>query len=340
MKRLVIRCATALLAGAVLAATAAAQSAPAKPLQLMQTVAMPGVEGRIDHMAVDLKGKRLIVAALATDRVDVYDLAGGKALTHLNVKQPAGVAYLADMNLIVAESEGDNNCQFFDGESYKLVTTVDALPHADNVRYDAGTKRLYVGYGDGGDSGMGIIDAKLRVGLGDINLEGHPEAFSLEAGGGRRIYVAVNASGGSHVAVLDTSKRRVMEKWTIPGVQAFYAVAFDEADHRLFVASRNPPKMSVFDTQSGKVLMSLDGPADADDISYDAAHKRVYMVGGEGVVSVFQQLDADHYQLLAKVPTARGAKTALWVPEMNRLFVAVPRRGQKSAEVQAYEPEP
>jgi hypothetical protein len=181
---------------------------------------------------------------------------------------------------------------------------------------------------------------RSRVAINDVPLDGHPEAFEVERGGGRKIYAAVNSSGGSHVAVIDTSKRRVMEKWTVPGVQGFYSVALDETNHRLFVAARNGPKMSVLDMQSGKVIVSLDGPADSDDISFDAANKRIYMVGGEGLVSVYQQQDADHYSLLGKTPTARGAKTALWVPELNRLFVAVPRRGTRAAEVQAYEPQP
>jgi hypothetical protein len=294
----------------------------------------------MDHMTVDVAGKRLMLSALASDSVEVLDLASGKELGRLSVKEPSGIVYVPEYKAIFVSSEGDNAVQIFDGDSYKLVQTVEKLKHADNLRFEARTRRVYVGYGDDAtDSGLGIIDGEYRTAIGEIPLEAHPESFSVErSGGSRRIYINVPDAG--HIAVVDSGRRRVMAKWTLPGVREFYPMALDEAGGRLFIGSRNPPKLVVLDTKSGEIVAKVDGPADADDLFYDPARKRLYMTGGEGVVVVYQQQDPDHYQQIARITTARGAKTSLFVPEMNRLFVAIPRSGQHPAAIQVYEAQP
>jgi len=198
------------------------------------------------------------------------------------------------------------------------------------VRYDASTAQLYVGYGDGA---LGIVDARDGKLVGKVKLAGHPESFQLETAGAR---VFVNVPNAKQIAVVDRLTRRVVTIWALPEARANFPMDLDEADHRLFVGLRRPAQLRVFDTESGKVVASLDCAGDADDLFYDRERKQIYLSGGEGFVDVFAQRDADHYALRTRLPTAVGARASLLVPPMRRLYLAVPRRGAQGAEIRAY----
>jgi DNA-binding beta-propeller fold protein YncE len=309
------------------------------PLKLVQTIMLPGVEGRMDHMSVDPVGKRLFASGLANGTVEVVDLAAGKRVhTITGVKEPEGILYLPDMDLLyVADGEG-GAVHAFDGKSYKLLHTAGSIPHADNLRYDQTAQRVYVGFGDGADAGIGIIDAKESSLIGVINLEGHPESYQFEKMGGRRMFVNVPTAG--HIAVVETGKRRVIAKWPVTTVKSFYPMALDEVNQRVLIGSRRPAKLVAFDAKSGQLTASVDGAVDTDDLFYDAKQKQLYMSGGDGFVSVFNQRDADHYELKAKIPTGAGARISLFAPDLNRLYVAVPRRGSADARILVFELQP
>jgi len=333
------------LLGAVLVCLVAARSQePPQPLKLVQKIAMPGVQGRIDHMSVDLKGKRLFMAGLGNQTVEVIDLAAGKQLhTITGLAEPQAVLYVPESNLIfVADGEQDS-CKIYDGTSYALIHTEPSLNDADNVRYDAASAGTYgyglvhVGYGMGNESGLRALDSRSGKPMFDIPLEGHPESFQFEKSTGRAF---VNVPTAGHIAVLNTGKRRVIDKWPVQGFKPFYPMALDEKNQRLFIGSRNPPALVVFDTKSGRMVASVEGVDHTDDLFYDATRKRLYMSGGDGTIGVFEQRDPDHYVLLAKVPSVPGASTSFFVPEFNRLYVsATPYAGQP-AQILVYEAQP
>jgi DNA-binding beta-propeller fold protein YncE len=319
-----------LIAFSVTMVDARAEESP--PLRLMQTIALPNVEGRIDHMAVDVKGQRLFIAALGNDTVEVLDLRSGKDIRSIRVfHEPQGVGFIHDFNKIFVANGKSGACDILDSSSFKRVKSVKFSDDADNVRYDAAAHRVYVGYGSGG---LGIIDAETGDQLGVIKLEGHPESFQLEKSG-RRIFV--NIPEAQKIAVVDREKGAVTSAWPTSGARDNFPMALDETRHRLFVGFRKPAKLFIFDTESGKIVANLDSPGDADDIFYDEARGQIYISGGDGFVSVVQQQDADHYKTVAKISTAPGARTSFWVPELNRLYVAVPHRGAQRAEVRVYE---
>ncbi len=304
------------------------------PLRFVHAIPLPNVEGRIDHFAVDLKGRRLFVAALGNNTVEVIDLkTGNRDHTITGVREPQGVGFIPESNrLFVANAKG-GACDVFDGASLKRMKSVKFSDDADNVRYDAAAGRVYVGYGDGA---LGVVDAASGERVGDIKLDGHPESFQLEKNGPR---IFVNIPTARKIAVVNRTKLAVVASWPVEARDNF-PMALDEEHHRLFVGFRKPAKLSVFDIQTGKVVASLDSPGDADDIFYDSARRRVYFSGGEGSIGIFQQRDAHHYEPVAKIPTAAGARTALFVPEVNRLYLAVPQRGDQRAEVRVYEAQP
>src|SRR2546426_1730086 len=312
-----------------------AEAQDATPLRLVQTFPLPNVEGRIDHMAVDLKGQRLFIAALGNNTVEVLDLHAGKRIRSITgLHEPQGVGFVSEFNKLFVANAKTGACDILDGESLKLIKSVNFSDDADNVRYDTKSRRVYVGYGSGG---LGIINAATGDQLDAIKLDGHPESFQLEKSGPR---IFVNIPTSQKIVVVDREKRAATMTWPTSGATANFPMALDETHHRLFVGFRKPAKIIVFDTEAGKVVADLDSAGDADDIFYDSSRRRVYISGGEGFLSIFQQDDPDHYRAMTKIPTATGARTSLFVPELNRLYLAVPHRGTQRAEVRVYEAQP
>jgi DNA-binding beta-propeller fold protein YncE len=305
------------------------------PLRLVQTIPLPNVEGRIDHMAVDLKGERLFVAALGNNTVEVLDLRAGKRIHSITgLHEPQGVGFIPEFNKIYVANAKSGACDVFDASSFKVIKSAKFSDDADNIRYDAAARRVYVGYGSGG---LGIIDAATGDKVGEIKLEGHPESFQLGKSGPR---IFINIPTSQKIVIVDREKRVAVTAWATAGATANFPIALDETYHRLFVGFRKPAKLIVFDTESGKVVAELPSPDDADDIFYDSSRQRIYVSGGDVSIGIFQQNDADHYKIMTKIPTASGARTSLFVPELSRFYLAVPHRGTQTAEVRVYEAAP
>ena len=307
----------------------------AGPLRMIQTIPLRNVEGRIDHMAVDLKGERLFIAALGNNTVEIVDLRAGKHMGTIGgLHEPQGVGFVPEFNKIFIANAQSGACEVFDGSSFKRIKSIKLSDDADNIRYDAAARRVYVGYGSGG---LGIVDAATGDQLGEIKLDGHPESFQLEKSGPR---IFVNIPTSQKIAVVDREKRAAVTAWPVGGATANFPMALDETHHRLFVGFRKPAKLVVYDSESGKVIANLDSPGDADDIFHDGTRQRIYISGGDGFIGIIQQQDADHYKSLTKIPTASGARTSLFVPELGRLYLAVPHRGTQRTEIRVYEAQP
>lgn len=306
-------------------------SSAQEPLTLTTAIELPRVEGRIDHLAFDGAGQRLFVAALGNNTVEVLDVKGGKHLKSLpGFREPQGIAVVSDAKLIaVANGQGDG-VQFV-GDDYRTAQSVRLGDDSDNVRYDAAAKRVYVGFGNGAIAAINPADAQL---LGQAKLSAHPESFQLERSGAR---IFVNVPNADHIAVVDRASMRVIATWPVRTAKANFPMALDEANHRLIVGCRRPAKALVYDTTSGKEITAFDIVGDTDDLFYDAARKRLYVSGGEGFVDVFQSDGANRFTRLARVPTAAGARTSLFVPDLNRLFLAVPHRGSQRAEIRVFD---
>jgi len=318
------------LAAAVL--SAGQSPSPSSVLQPAGTIALPNVEGRIDHLSVDLEGKRLFVAALGNNTMEVVDIAGTRVIKSVSgLHEPQGIRYLPESHRIVVANGDDGSTVFLDGTNYGVVQTVKLSGDADNVRYDPKGGRVYVGYAGGA---LAILDVNGKQ-LADVRLPGHPESFQLETAGPR---IFVNVPSARQVVVVDRDKRAVIAAWPVTQASANYPMALDESRHRLFIGCRNPARLLVYDTESGKPIGSSEIVGDTDDLFYDAAKRRLYVIGGEGFITVLEQQDADHYRVIQKLPTAAGARTGLFVPELGMLFLAVPHRGSQRTEVRIYRP--
>jgi len=338
--RLFTKIVSVFLLSGLIGAYAVQSNSQAKPqavaavegIRLRQIIPLPKVEGRIDHLSVDLKRQRLFVAALGNDTLEILNLNTGKVLQSISgFSEPQDVLFIPELNKIYVTNGGSGSCQILDGDAFKSMDRIKFAGDADNLVYAPDTQSIYVGYGNGA---MGIVDAISGKHLGDIDLDGHPEGFKLEQSGAK---IFVNIPSARQIAVVDRRKRQVIATWPLTGMQGNYPMALDEGHQRLFVGVRQPAKINVYDTESGKVVASLDSVGDVDNIFYDAKRQRIYAIGGEGLIDIFEQKNANQYQRMARISTAAGARTGLFVPELNRLFVAVPHRGRQQAEIRAYD---
>jgi len=309
--------------------TVAAQSAA--PLKLKQTIPLSGVEGRIDHFAFDLAGERLFVCALGNNTVEVLDLRKGDRIHSITgLGAPQGVAYAPEFDRIFVANDNGGICKIYDGKSFQAVGELNFEDDADNVRYDEARKKIYVGFGSGGVAVVNALDGKQ---VGSIKLGAHPEAFQAEKKGSR---IFVNVPNSRHVAVIDRDKGEVVARWKTDLAFANFPMALDEANHRLFVGCRLPSSLVVLDTESGNVVAKISISGDPDDVFYDSKRHRIYAICGAGKVDIIEQADPNTYKALTKIDTANGARTGLFVPERDTLFVAVPHRGTQQAEIRCY----
>jgi DNA-binding beta-propeller fold protein YncE len=301
-----------------------------EPLRLEKTIPLPDVKGRIDHMSIDVKNQRLFMAALGNNTVEVIDVARGKRIHSIpGLHEPQGVLYLPDVNRLYVANGDDGTLRLFDGSSYEAIKAIKLGDDADNVRFDAATKHVYVGYGSGALAVLNEDGAKVT----EIGLDAHPESFQLEKNGPR---LFVNLPKSRKVAVVDRTKRSIAATWRTGGAFSNYPMALDEEDRRLFIVCRLPARLLILDTSTGRLVENLPVIGDSDDVFYDGARKRIYATGGEGGISVYQQENADHYKEIAKIPTVTGARTSFFSPDLSELFVAVRAQGSKPAAIRVY----
>jgi DNA-binding beta-propeller fold protein YncE len=302
-----------------------------KAFKLTQTIPLPGVEGRIDHLALDASGDRLFVCALGNNTVEVLDLRKGERIHSISgLGAPQGIAYIPELNRIFVANDKSGICKIYDANSFEGVGELDFKDDADNVRYDPATKQIYIGFGGGG---IAIVNAPGGKQIGSIKLSAHPEAFELEKNGNR---IFVNVPNSRHVAVIARDKREVTGRWKTDLAFGNFPMALDETNHGLFVGCRIPSKLVVLNSDSGETVAKIDISGDPDDVFYDSKRRRIYAICGAGKIDIIEQTDPNTYKVSTKIDTAEGARTGLFVSERDTLFVAVPHRGSQQAEIRCY----
>lgn len=330
----------------VLAFGAQAPAQEKAPLKLVQTVPLPGLARKWDHFGVDLKSNRLFVTSEEDDpAVDVFDLRTNKLIRSLTeFKGPHNVFPLPDLKKILVIDGEASEIKVLDYDTYKLTGRIELTIDADPYAYDPATKYLYVV--NGGRAAktpyclISIVDVANGKKLADMKLDTNRlESMVLENSGPR---LFVNMTGNNLIGVVDREKRAVVQTWPVTAGKDNVPMRYDEATHRLFVATRKPSKLVVVNTDTGKEVASLDVADYVDDMSYDAAHHRIYLPGGggQGAISVVEQKGADDYRVVATVPTKPGAKTAFLVPALNKYYLGVPKKDNQPAAIMVYDVAP
>ena len=303
-------------------------------LSLVQTIQIRNVAGRIDHMDIDVHGKRLFVAALGNNSVFVVDLASGiliRSITGFN--EPQGVAYIPETRSLFVSNGGNGTVDVIDTSTFGVVRTISLSGDADNMRYDPVSKLVYVSFGVGYGAGLAVINSTNNRVVKEITFGNHPESFEVERNGTR---IFANVPTLDLVMVANKSTGRLTTSWPPDNATANFPMALDEKGGRLFVGTWSPPKLLVFDSNSGKLISSVTISTDADDVYYDSTTGFVYVSCGEGFLNVVGPTPASSYTVLSKMPTREGGRTSLFVPALHRLFVAA-RAGSLPAEILVFE---
>lgn len=306
-------------------------------LQLEEEIPVPNVAGRLDHFTADAKRKRLIVSALGNNTIEVIDVFAGRVVhTISGVSEPQGPLYVPEVDKLFVADAGDGKVNVFDGGTYSLRKAIDLGTDPDNVRYDAASKRVFVGFGEE-DGGIAMIDPANEERVGEVfKTGGHPESFQIEASGE---HIFVNVPDQGNVVESIDRKTGAIAKWPLKGLRGNYAMALNEEDHRLFTVTRKAPMLVVLDTRTGKEVARIRAAGECDDVYFDASRKRIYVIGGEGFISVIEQKDPNHYEQVEEVPSAIGIRTGYFFSKRDRFYVGLPAKGNEPAQIWTYEAE-
>lgn len=331
-----LRTIVTVLVGIVVLANAAAFAQPAEtaPLQLEAKIPLGDVRGRIDHMAVDLTRQRLFVAELGNDSVGIVDLQNRRLIRTIpRLKEPQGVGYEPSTDTLYVASAGDGSVRLFEGNDYKSAGQIELGSDADNIRIDAATNRVFIGYGSGA---LAIIDPRTRSKVGDVPVKAHPEAFQIDPDTSQ---IFVNVPDAQGIAVVDRTSQKQIGKWSTPDQAANFPMTLDQGRRQVLVIFRAPAELSAFSMTDGKLIATAETCGDADDLFVDAKRDRVYVSCGAGFVDMFEPKGAA-YRRVARIPTISGARTSLFVPELDRLLVAVRARSEAPAAIWVFRPIP
>ena len=313
------------------------------PLRLVQTIPLPGVKGRLDHMDVDIQGQRLFVAGLENGTFEVVDLKSGKWMRSIpGFKKPQGALFVPEFNKVFLASGDDGMVRVLRADTLQSLDSIQLEPGPNRIVYDPKSKQVYVGYG-GKDAGksygeVGILDAKSDKHVADIKVTAHPSELLLNKSG-TTLFVFISAA--DKLQAVNTGKREIISNWPITSHRPGDA-AFDESTSRLFIGTRDPAELIVMDSVSGKELAHLPTAEGQDGVYFDAVRKRVYVSGGRelpsGFVYIYQQKEADRYETIGNISTRGGAGTSFWSPELNRYYVAAPASDKDDAAILVYIP--
>jgi DNA-binding beta-propeller fold protein YncE len=326
----VLRWVILLAASLIWPAVTGAQTASA-PLILEAKIPLGQVSGRIDHLGIDVKRRRLLVAELGNNSLGVVDLAAGKVLSSIaGLSEPQGVAYVPFADSVFVANAGDGSVHVLRGENLTPIGRIELGDDADNVRVDTARHRVLVGYGKGA---LAVIDPVSLSKIADIRLKAHPEGFQIDDTGTQ---VFVNVPDAREISVVDVATGSTGSLAT-QGAGSNFPMAIDGDAHRCLVVFRSPPTLMALSSQDGHVVAQAETCGDADDVFVDRKRRRVYVSCGQGVVDVLELVEAG-YRRLARVPTVSGARTSLFVPELDRLFVAVRAGSNEPAAIWVFRP--
>ena len=301
-------------------------SAPAQtPLALKQTIDLPGVQGRFDHFAEDDAGHRLFVAAAGNHTVEVLDLPTGKVLESLKgLGKPHGLAWIPSTGRLFVADGDRAELAIYAGSPLYRVKSIPLSDDADDMVFDPAQHLLYVGHG-GSDSAnparIAVIDTEALTLLENLPVAAHPEALELDPDTNR---IFANIADAGTIAVIDGKTHHITDTWTLHNARGNTPLAFDAADHLLLVAARIPAQLLVLNAATGAELFRAPSAAGADDLFFEPATHRAFLIAGSGTVNVYELDPAGNLRSLSSTPTANGAKTGLLDPAQHLLFLGVP----------------
>lgn len=310
-------------------------AACAEPLERVQTIALKGPAGGLDHLALDARRGRLFVANTANGSLDIVELEAGQLYKQVPGQgRIRGIDYDPGSDRVFVGNGTGGICNVFGGETYELLKSIPLGEDADNVRFDSRNQQVYVVHAD---RELAVLDGKDYALRQPIALPRSLGAFKLESSR-PRLYINAKNDG---VIAINTENNTILGRYSVAPAGTNAAIAIDEPNHRLFIGCRRDPSLAVLDSDTGKMVARLPIPGNVDDLSFDPTRKRIYASCGEGAIAVIRQIGADQYESLGVVPTVKGARTSTLNTKTGRLYLAVPRAAerpeQRNPEIWVYQ---
>lgn len=333
MKSAMQRQVVALLLGTILGTSVTpADAASARPLTLDARIPLGEVSGRIDHLAFDAGRKRIYVAELGNGSVGVVDLKARRVIQTISgFEEPQGIAYEPGTDTIYVANGGDGSVTLLSGADLSVILVISLGEDADNVRIDPATHRVFVGHGHGA---LAVIGSTTGQRIADIPLAAHPESFQLDPSSAT---VFVNVPDARQIAVVSRETNEQTEAWPTGKLRANYPLVLDAARSRVISVFRRPARLQAYALDSGRALGGSDTCSDSDDVFVDAGRRQAHVICGEGYVDTFDTSDND-FARIGRFTTSAGSRTGLFVPEVDRLIVAIRANGDESAALWLLQP--
>jgi hypothetical protein len=329
-----VKCSSVFFLTLLLSSLVPAHSQESRSLVLSQTITVPSVQGGFNHMSVDAEHMRLFAAAPTNNTLEIVDLKTGKPWRTLEGGKPAAVRYAPEFNQLYVPR--GQRLDIYDGKTLDPIASIDLESNLDELQYNAHAKRLYVACMAPDKTGIAVIAIPEGKLLGKIPLPAKLQGVAVEQKGSR---IFANIPGVKQIAVMDGEQRKLLNTWQLRNVEGNSPLGLDEAHHRLFVGTRHPAQLLVLDSTTGKPTAKVDISSDADDLFYDPVNKRIYVSCGEGFIDVIEQRDADHYEMIERIPTVAGARTSTFAGKLNTFYLGVPRRGEQPPELRIFKVE-
>jgi YVTN family beta-propeller protein len=299
-------------------------------LILVSKVILPGVSGRIDHISYDPETHLAFIAALGNNSVEVVNTNTERVVhTIKGLHEPQGILYISSIGKLAVANGRNGNCVFFDTKEFTQSDIVHLRYDADNIRYDADSRLLYVGAGSGG---IAVIDVNTLKEVADITLDDHPESFQLSKKQ-QRIYI--NIPDANEIEIADLSTNKVITKWKNTDASSNFPMALDDKNNHLFIGYRSPATLRMIDTETGKDIVSSGCSGDADDIFYNADDSLVFVSSGKGFIDIFRFNEKELIRI-NKIETRNGARTSLLIASERKFLLAVPANAGSPAALWIY----
>lgn len=321
----------ATISGALVSGLIPYTSKPACGIRQAGSISIPNASGRLDHMSFDPTTGALYLAALGNDSLAVANVTSGRLEYSLRgFEGPQGVLYIRERATVYITNGGSGILDILSSGTNRLLANITLGTDADNVRYDARTNLVYVGYGEGAIAKISAINQSV---IGRVLLSGHPESFQLES---NTSLMFVNVATSGYVAVVNRTSNSIIARWPLINATGNYPMALDETHGRLLIGTRSPSQLMVLDSRTGRTVTTTGLPLDPDDIFYDGANGCIYVSSGSGYVTTIKQTDSSHYYVVSEVSTSPGARTSLLVPGSGLYFVAAPATANSPAKIMLF----
>ena len=291
-----------------------------------------GTDGGWDYLSVDSAAQRLYVSH--GTQVVVIDLARDAVVGVItNVSGVHGLAPAPDLGIGLVTCGRENKAAMVDLKTLAVTAKVETAANPDGMLYEPGRQEFYTFNGRG--QSATVIDAKTAKVVATIPLGGKPEFAQADPKAG---LVFNNIEDKNEVVVIDTKTHAVKNHWPIEPNEEGSGLAYDAANHHLFIGCGGSKTMVMMDSTSGKILATVPIGDGVDANAFDPGTGLAFASCGDGTTTIAKE-DGDKLTVVQTLKTERGARTMTIDPATHKIYLAsakfdAPAEGQRRGKMQ------